>query len=349
MGVSGEDNKLITVIVPVYNIKDYVEKCIVSLVNQTYSNLEIILVDDGSTDGSGDICERFAVQDNRIIVLHKPNGGLSDGRNYALDRAKGELIAFVDGDDWIHPQMYELMYATMKETDADIVTCRLERRDEGFARRRYRQRELDVKLLTGAEALCDNIATPLVVAFNKLYRREIFADIRYPKGKLHEDEYVIHRIFYKCARVAVTDKPLYFYVAREGSITSRMIPQRIDNALEALGDRVEFSYNMGWDEVMSAVLSQYCDYCIDSFVDVRAGRYPALDDRYMDILWQTEHDMLAKYPDISVGEKYRRFAISPEEYDRWLIDSNGRNGMRNMVKRAVGRILHIFRGRIHRV
>lgn len=336
-----EDNELISVIVPVYNIEDYIEKCIESLINQTYSNLEIILVNDGSTDESGDICERYAKQDVRIVVLHKQNGGLSDARNYAMDKAKGELIAFVDGDDWIHPQMYELMYVTMKLKNADIVTCSFEQHDEGFAEKHYRQENLDIKLLTGGEALCD-IETPLVVAWNKLYRREIIADIRYPKGKLHEDEYVIHRIFYKCARIAVIDRPLYFYTIREGSIVSLMTTQRIDNSLEAFRDRVDFSYDMGWNEVMPAVLKRYCDYCIDKFQDIRAGRYPGLNGKYMDILWQSEHDILNEYSDVSVDEKYRRFALSPEQYDRWIEKINRRNYMISILRRMAGKILHIL-------
>lgn len=333
-----EDNKLISVIVPVYNIKDYIEKCIESLINQTYSNLEIMLVDDGSTDESGEICEQYARKDARIRVLHKPNGGLSDARNYALDCASGELLAFVDGDDWVHPQMYEIMYETMKEKDADIVTCWFEQQDEGFAKQHYRQEDLEIKLLTGAAALCD-IETPLVVAWNKLYRRELLADIRYPKGKLHEDEYVIHRIFYKCTRIAVIDRPLYFYTIRGGSIVSQMTPQRIDNSLEAFADRIEFSNNMGWDEVMSVVVKRYCEYCVDRFLDIRSGRYPNIDGAYMDILWRSEHDMLIKYPNVKIDEKYKRFAVSPKEYDRWLVKEN----KKNMLVRVVEKVLRIFR------
>lgn len=339
--MSEENNKLISVIVPVYNIESYIEKCIESLLNQTYSNLEIMLVDDGSTDKSGDICERYVKKDDRIIVLHKQNGGLSDARNYAMDQAKGELIAFVDGDDWVHPQMYELMYATMKEKKADIVTCWFEQRDKNFTEQHYWKENLDIKLLTGAEALCD-IETPLVVAWNKLYRREILKDIRYPKGKLHEDEYVVHRIFYKCDRIAVIDRPLYFYTIRGGSIVSQMNSQRIDNALEALRDRVEFSHDMGWDEVMPAVLKRYCDYCIDRFQDVRDGRYPNLDCKYMDILWQSEHDMLGKYPDIPIDDKYKRFALSPETYDRWLVKISKNNIWKSMSRKIVGKILHVL-------
>lgn len=339
--MSEKGSELISVIVPIYNINGYIEKCIKSIVGQTYTNLEIILVDDGSTDGSGEICDQFALQDDRITVFHKTNGGLSDARNYALDRVNGDLISFVDGDDWIHPQMYELMMDIIKRENADIVTCGFEQQDIEFAKHHYRPDDMDIKILTRDEALCD-IDIPLVIACNKLYNREIFSDIRYPKGKLHEDEYVIHRLFYKCTRIAVIDRPLYFYTIRGDSITSVMTPQRINNALEAFGDRVEFSCDMGWNEVMPAVLKRYCDYCIDRFLDVRNGKYSNLDDGYMDILWQSEHDMLQKYPDVKIDEKYRRFAMSPQNFDRWLIKQNRKNNIRIMLEGAVDKIRHIL-------
>lgn len=328
--------KLISVIVPVYNIKDYIEICIESLIGQTYRNLEILLVDDGATDGSGHICDRFAGQDNRITVLHKENGGLSDARNYAIDRAHGDLLAFVDGDDWIHPQMYELMLNVMESQEADVVTCWFEQQDKEFARQQYEQGDLDIKLLSGAGALCD-IETPLVVAWNKLYKKEIFENIRYPKGKLHEDEYIIHRIFYQCKKVAVIDKPLYFYTIRNGSIVAQMTSNRIDNAMEALADRVEFSANMNWTEVMQAVVTRYCDYCIDRYQDIKYGRYESIDEKYLNILWQSEHDMVKKYPDIEIEKKYRYFARSPEKYNRWLAGINKRNRYCNWLRRILNK------------
>ncbi|MCM1264176.1 MAG: glycosyltransferase [Butyrivibrio sp.] len=329
--------KLISVIVPIYNIEAYIEKCIKSIIGQTYHNLEIILVDDGSADNSGRICDRYAELDNRIMVLHKENGGLSDARNYAIDRAHGDLLAFVDGDDWIHPQMYELMQDAMELHEADVVTCWFERTDKDFGKRQYKQDELNVRLLSGAEALCD-IETPLVVAWNKLYKREIFENIRYPKDRLHEDEYIIHRIFYKCRKVAVIDKPLYFYTIRDGSIVSHMTPVRIDNTLEALADRVEFAGNMNWTEVMPAVIKRYCDYCIDRYRDIASGHYDYIERIYLDILWQSEQNMVQKYSNIKIENKYKYFAKSPEEYERWLVKNKKIDKYRNILNRAFNKV-----------
>lgn len=324
-------DKIISVIVPVYNIKDYIEKCIESLISQTYRNIEIILVDDGSTDGSGDICDKYAEIDKRITVLHKENGGLSDARNYGIDRAHGSLLAFVDGDDWLHPQMYELMTSVMESNTADIVTCWYEQLNEDFARQRYRQEELSLKILTGAEALSD-IEIPLVVAWNKLYKKEIFSSIRYPKGRLHEDEYAIHRILYQCNIVVVIDKPLYFYTIRSDSIVARMTPKRIHDSLEAFADRVAFADEMGWGEVMPAVVKRYCDYCIDRYMDIRNGVYEVIDNSYLDILWRSERDMVQKYIGIELDKSYKCFAKSPKQYDRLMMIRSKKKRFRNLLK-----------------
>ena len=115
--------KLLSIIVPVYNVKSYLKKCVESIINQTYTNLQIILVDDGSTDGSQDICDEFAQRDSRIVVIHKENGGLSTARNVGMDRAKGAYIAFVDSDDWLEPNMYEALISQLEKHEADIVAC----------------------------------------------------------------------------------------------------------------------------------------------------------------------------------------------------------------------------------
>lgn len=329
--------ELISIIVPVYNVREYVEKCIKSLIGQTYHNLEILLVDDGSSDGSGQICDRYAEGDDRIRVLHKENGGLSDARNYAIDRANGSLLAFVDGDDWIHPQMYELMLCMMQFQDADIVTCQFEQRDEDFAIQRYVPDQLNAKILSGAEAL-SNIEIPLVVAWNKLYKKGIFDKIRYPKGKLHEDEYVIHKIFYQCKKVAVIDKPLYFYTIRQGSIVARMTTKRIDDSLEAFADRVAFADRMNWAEVMPAVVKRYCDYCIDRYQDIENRKYESVGDEYLDILWQSERNMLQRYPDIEIDKKYRIFAESTEKYNKWVETVNRRNRYRSLPRQILGKL-----------
>lgn len=307
---------LISVIVPIYNVYEYVTKCIESIVNQTYYNLEIMLVDDGSTDGSGEICDEYAKKDSRIKVFHKENGGLSDARNYALERAHGELIGFVDGDDWIHTQMYGIMLNKMLETGSDIVACGFEQKNEELFNEDIPYDKLNSRNMSSSEALI-NIEIPLVVAWNKLYKHFLFDDIRYPVGRLHEDEFVIHKLFNKCKKIAVIEKELYFYTVRDGSIVSKLTLKRINDALDALSDRVEYAEIVGWTDVLSAVINRYCDYCIDRYYDIESQK-SQVEGVVKEDLWKAEHNMCMKYHDIDIETKNRRFAMSPERYVNYM-------------------------------
>ena len=167
---------LLTIIIPVYNTEKYLERCVESVRNQTYDNLEIILIDDGSTDASGGICDRLAEEDGRIVVLHKKNGGQSSARNMGLDIATGELIGFVDSDDYIVPDMYETLYNLMNEYEAEISCCNFEKRGlKGHEE--YNSDVLDeVSVFSREESLktlleCKRIA---YVVWNKLYKRKTF-------------------------------------------------------------------------------------------------------------------------------------------------------------------------------
>lgn len=324
---------LISVIVPVYNVAGYLDACISSILSQTYQNLEILLVDDGSIDSSGKICDRYAEKDSRIMIYHKENGGLSDARNYALDRARGELIAFVDGDDWIHPQMYEVMQSVMEDTRSDLVTCGFERENRNFAYNGINIGLSDVRLLTREDAI-SNIEIPLVVAWNKLYRRCIFDGIRFPVGRVHEDEFIIHRILWKCRRISVINRALYFYTERDGSIITKMTPKRIYDALEAFEDRILFTDSEKWMEALPVALKRYCDYTIDRYYEIKNGVYAELDNSFLELLWERERKMLEKYRNISICKKYRKFAKSPETYERWLRNQRMVEKYKNRIRAA---------------
>ena len=323
------DNLLISIIVPIYNVRDYVCKCVESIQNQTYKNLEIILVDDGSTDGCGEICDKYAADDNRIVVIHKVNGGLSDARNYGIDRCHGALLGFVDGDDMIHPQMYEIMLKQLQEIHAEVVTCWFDREDEDKFQKQISEDEVTTKILTGTEALID-IETPLVVAWNKLYKREIFNNLRYPVGRLHEDEFVIHKIFKQCKKVCVIENSLYFYTVRSDSIVANMSEKRIDDSLDAFMDRVKFADENDWTEVMPAVVKRYCDYCIDRYWEIKNHRYQ-LPSSVMDKLWSSVHDLCERYPEVDIDIKYRKFADAPDTYQKYLDDEIKKHWFKNRV------------------
>lgn len=222
-----EIRDMISVIVPVYKVEEYLDECIQSIVNQNYQNLQIILVDDGSPDCCGKICDDWALKDNRIEVIHKKNGGLSDARNAGLDLATGEYIAFVDSDDWISPQMYEIMLKVLKKERADfiacgIVDCYLGKTVEHTMPYSVGSSELFL------ERIYRDTVFP-VSAVNKLYRRECWKNIRFPKGKLCEDAFTTYLLVDKATRIVQIPDALYFYRIREESImTTEFRPARMD-------------------------------------------------------------------------------------------------------------------------
>ena len=234
---------LISVIVPVYNVKDYLEKCVDSILNQTYSKLEVLLVDDGSTDGSGLICEALANKDHRIKVIHQENGGLSAARNAGLDIATGDYIAFVDSDDYINNTMYDDLLTALNDSNADIAICGIRYIDEEdnvlFDISLDELFEVEDKKEKYSQLQEHDIL--IVVQCNKLYKREIFRDIRYPVGRIHEDVYVAHRELYNANKIIFIPGEYYNYVQRTGSIMNKdeSISQIID-AINGYEERIDF-------------------------------------------------------------------------------------------------------------
>ncbi len=335
-------DELISIIVPVYNIEDYVRKCVDSIIAQTYKDLEIILVDDGSTDGSGAICDEYAAKDGRVTVYHKPNGGLSDARNYGIDRANGSYLGFVDGDDWIHPQMFEILYRMLKDNDSDISCCRCEQHDPVSFLKDIEYSGVDVKVISGTYAI-QHTEVPLVMAWNKLYKKEVFEDIRYPAGHIHEDEFVIHRICRKCDRIAVTGIPLYYYETREGSIISKIGDRNINDSLAAFTDRVGYAESEGWTEVMPALVNRYCRACLEIYEKMINGLCESKDHK-PDDMRTCATDMISAHPDIEVDGRYRAFARSYEAYEKYMNRLERNNRFKNILS-AVSRRLRtsVFR------
>lgn len=212
------DNKKVSIIVPVYNVEKYLDKCITSLINQTYSNIEILLINDGSIDSSLSICNNYASRDERVIVLNKENGGLSSARNYGLDNCKGDYIIFVDSDDWLDINFVEQYYKIMVNTNATLIIGGL----INVKTRNYNYNNIDLKYSIISKEdiykrifMQDNID---VSACGKMYAKSVFDNIRYPDGLLYEDFYVIDKIIEKSIIIAVTNYLGYYYYQRPGSI-----------------------------------------------------------------------------------------------------------------------------------
>ena len=213
---------LISVIIPVYNVEKYLEKCIKSVINQTYKNLEIILVNDGSTDSSGEICNKFLKLDSRIILLNKVNEGLSAARNFGIQNSNGEYISFIDSDDFISDRMFEVLLNNINKWDCDISI--VEKCDV------FEDKEFDLKPLnekqcyiyTKQEAMEKYFEGNFIPAWGKLYRRELFKNIKFPVGVLNEDEAIMIKLLDRCKKnIVYQNRQLYFYLKRkEGSITS---------------------------------------------------------------------------------------------------------------------------------
>lgn len=223
-----ERRKTISIIVPVYKVEEYLDCCIQSIVDQTYRDLEIILVDDGSPDGCGAMCDAWAEKDGRIKVIHKENGGLSDARNAGLEMAEGKYIAFVDSDDWIRPEMYEKLLAAMEKEKADISACNIlscfPDGESAYGCDEYTVGDPE-KILS---MLYDDTKYP-VCAWNKLYRRELWDALRFPVGKICEDAFTTYRLVDKARKIVQIPEALYCYRIRESSImTSEFSAKRMD-------------------------------------------------------------------------------------------------------------------------
>ncbi len=215
---------LISVIVPVFNVKHYLDRCLVSIVNQTYSNVEIIIIDDGSNDGSGELCDIWSDRDKRIRVFHKKNGGLSSARNMGLEKARGEFIGFVDSDDYIKKDMYAVLADCMTE-NIDIVCC-----GRAVLQISTTNRVIDLCDMAPKKIVLSNIEAMRELllkrylsfsACTKLFRRELFEQVKFPEGKICEDIPVVYNVVKRSRRVVNIGKVMYFYCYREDSISRK--------------------------------------------------------------------------------------------------------------------------------
>ena len=210
----------LSIIVPIYKVEKYLHNCIDSILHQTFSDFELILVDDGSPDQCGKICDEYAASDTRVRVIHKVNGGVSEARNQGINAAQGEIIGFVDGDDKIAPDMYRTMIQYMDDHQLDIVCADTYQIKNG--REVFRPRYREDKIFSHEEAINEILEGNLDNGSpNKIYKRNVIGTIRFPVGRIYEDVATVYRWFYKAKKVGYLFKPFYYYVKREGSIVHR--------------------------------------------------------------------------------------------------------------------------------
>lgn len=233
--------KRISVIVPIYNVGEYLNRCIESIVYQTYTKLEIILVDDGSSDGCPQMCDEWAEKDTRIKVIHKTNGGLSDARNSGMKIATGKYISFIDSDDYIALDFFETLLSVMKKENSDIVECSVVKFYEDGRFEKYSD-DLAVTTFETESALSGLIAeNPFHQhVWNKLYKTQLVQDIPYAVGKLNEDEFWTYQVFGRAQKVSKINKTMYYYFQRNSSIMGVRYNFRRLDALEGKSNRQKY-------------------------------------------------------------------------------------------------------------
>ena len=285
-------NPLISVIVPVYNVEKYLDRCVESIVNQTYKNLEIILVDDGSTDNCPQKCDDWAKKDNRIIVIHKENGGLSDARNIGMQTAKGEYIGFVDSDDFLDERMYQIMFDIILQTHSDVAECKwtsfyktseIVYAGEGNIKRKFEVFDTESAL---RELILEKKLKQTVV--NKLYKKTSI-NVQFPKGRINEDDFWTYKVFGNSQKIVYIDIVLYFYYQRINSIMhNKYSVKRLDGVF-ARKERMQYvieNYNNIKDyAILSYIWTCFYNYqviCRNKDIDKKSVYRKFLHKEYCD-------------------------------------------------------------------
>ena len=299
----------LSVVIPVYNVQDYLEECVYSVVKQTYSNLEIIIVDDGSTDKSGEICDCLKDIDNRIKVIHQVNAGLSAARNTGIDSATGEYIAFVDSDDWIETTMYEKLMMNILKSGKDMGCCgRYVVSEDGKKTIMYS--EATPIIYSNKEALKKifKLESIDVAAWDKVYKKELFNDIKYPVGEVNEDAAIIIQLLRKTNGIVHVGEALYNYRHRWGSITKSGYSEKLDVVywhLKKMKEEVNLYFPSFKD--LFKTYEAYVSYCMTIKIlrnPSEFHKYKCQYNQYIKILSSTYTYMLTS-KNVGVKDKIR--------------------------------------------
>lgn len=274
----------ISVIIPIYKVEKYLEKCVNSVMQQTYQNLEIILVDDGSPDNCPQICDELAKKDGRIKVIHKENGGLSSARNAGLDIAQGEYISFIDSDDYVDEHFIEKLYHRIVQDNSDMAFCTFVRVDEN-ENPIYSKNNTNNDIITPEQfwklGIGKNLWEVYVVSWNKLYKSEIWKNLRFPFGKCNEDEFVIKDVIAQCKKISVLSDALYYYLTRSDSIMGIYNVNRLDG-IEACLKRCEYFLENQKKDFCKANLKVCTSALINSYQQLDM-KNPKNRERYLEL------------------------------------------------------------------
>ena len=268
---------LISVIVPVYKVEKYLHRCIDSILSQTFIDFELILVDDGSPDNSGKICDEYAEKDNRIYVIHQENGGLSAARNAAIDwvfaNSNSQWLTFIDSDDWVHLEMLDILYNSLKSSTEMIAVCEFEKKTSDF----YvdtKKIEYEITRQNSMDFFAEN-SDIAIVAVCKLYHKSLFENNRFPVGKLHEDVFLTYKLFYLAKNITYINYPLYYYYQNDSSIVHSSYSLKKLNEVEAGEEQLEFFKKTKDDKNIRAALKRlmyYYTYHIEQLNKLPEGK-----------------------------------------------------------------------------
>ncbi len=316
---------LLSIIVPIYNVEKYLERCIDSIINQTYKNLEIILVDDGSKDASGIIADTYASKDDRIKVIHKENGGLSDARNHGLDQARGNYIIFIDSDDFIDSSMCEILFTIAEKYSSDIVSCNYYIfRDENRISVHSMSIQEDEKVFSGIDILKYYLIKTepfdLNIVCNKIFKSSLFnskdSQIRFPKGRVQEDNFTTFRLFAKSDVVTTINQPLYYYLQRADSIMANFSKKFVKDTIDSHTYMATYLLEHKVDVMCELQL-----YLLNSYTDLYR-KICLLDNAdkqdYIDLLMEYKTFVLSHTLNVSnnhlwgIKQKLKRFLIKTD-------------------------------------
>ena len=319
----------ISVIVPVYNVGRYVEKTIKSILRQTFEDFELILVDDGSTDNSGKICDEYSEKDNRIRVIHKENEGVSSARNTGLDEALGEYIGFVDGDDCIAGDMYEMLYNDIVKNNADIAICGICNYFKGG--RRTRQSNINgFWKFNNVEALKEVLEDRLfsVNPVNKLYKKELFDNLRYPAGRIAEDAFLTPLLMIRAKKVVYNSKPKYICIHRGDSITTSYFKKSDFDVVDAYDKHLEIVRKF-YPELESQAMFRHLWSYMYVFDKIIMSNDLSLQDEYNKVLLIIRKNTfkILSNKHFSLKRKLATIVLlfSPKAYEKLTVKNKGRN------------------------
>lgn len=302
----------ISIVVPVYKVEEYLSRCVESILSQTYNDFELILVDDGSPDDSGKICDGYADRDTRVKVIHQKNAGLSAARNagieWTLTNSNSEWISFIDSDDWIHPRYLELLLNAAIETQSSVSICafiKTENDEPDIAMDKF-----NYKLISTQEFFINNNVNA-VIACAKLYKKDAFSDIRFPIGKLHEDEFTTHKVLFKYENISFIEAGMYYYYINPESImNSNWSPKRLV-ILDAIKSQREFFKERNMTNVYNFCIKKYI-LCLDAqIMNIKKSNNTELEKTYLPKLEKE----LRKY----LKKQNKRYRLTLREYP-WIYE-----------------------------